>query len=530
MHDLALASPILTLFLIAAVGQFFGRVQLAGFRLGVAGVLFAGLAAGMVDPGLALPPIVLDLGLALFVYSLGIAAGPTLSETVRTRWRELLLVAGVLLGAAVLTWAGSFWLGLSAIQRAGLFAGGLTNTPALASVVEAAHARGADAPAAVVAYSLAYPGSVLASLLVVAGLRRARAHGAPVEGADAEVELGVVTRAALVRRRTVFAELDPELTRHVLLGRVVHGKLQRVASPDVVLEPGDIVSLIGQTHDLDRVIGLIGERAATELVHDREVLDYRRIFVSNRRLAGQSITSLELAPRFGALVTRVRRGDTELVGHPALVLELGDRVRVLAPPDRLPELSRLFGDSYRSLGELDVLAFSAGLTVGLALGALPIPLPGGSSFTLGQAGGPLIVGLLLGAQARTGTLVWQLPHGAGTTLRQVGLVLFFAAIGSRAGERFAATVTSAAGAGLALSGALLSFAVAAGIGLFAVRVLRLGVAPAGGLVAGALTQPAALAAACEQSGSDAPESTYAAVVPVAMLVKILLAQALLALP
>ncbi|MFO0748885.1 MAG: TrkA C-terminal domain-containing protein [Myxococcota bacterium] len=529
MRDILVAAPVLVLFLVAAAGQLLGRIQVGAFRLGVAGVLFAGLVVGMIEPALALPNIVLELGLALFVYTLGLSAGPALVDTLKTRWRELVLVVIVLVVGAALVWGGAALLGLSDTQRAGLFAGGLTNTPALASIVETARAHGGDAPSAVVAYSLAYPGSVLASLLVLAWLRRAVAHMPHAAYADGDADRGVVMRGARVRQRLPIADLDATLTHHVLVGRVVRGAETHVASPDMVLEPGDVVSLVGHPHDLERAIALCGEPAATELVHDREALDYRRIFVSSKKLAGRTIASLALPQRFGALITRVRRGDTELIGDKELELELGDRVRVLAPPERLPELARFFGDSYRSLGEVDVLTFSAGLAVGLLVGAIPIPLPGGGSVARGQAGGPLVVGLVLGARARSGALVWQLPHGAGTTLRQLGLVLFFPAFGTRAGERFAATVTSAEGLALALSGLALSLVVAAGVGFVAARALKLGFAPVGGLVAGALTQPATLAAACEHAGSDAPETTYAAIVPIAILMKILLAQALLAL-
>jgi len=530
MRDILVATPVLVLFLVAAAGQLLGRLRVGSFRLGVAGVLFAGIVAGVLEPALALPPIVLDLGLALFVYTLGLAAGPTLVVTLRTRWRELALVVAVVVVAAALVWAIAAGLDLSRVQRAGLFTGSLTNTPALASVVETARAQGADAPSAVVAYTLAYPGSVLASLLILAWLRKAR-HAIPTESDPTdEGEVGVMMRAARVHQRVALSELDAALARRVLVGRIVRGGEQHVARPDSVLLPGDVVSLVGNPHDIERALAFlgdsVGDAVATGLVHDRRSLDYRRIVVSSGKLAGRTIGSLTLPERFGALITRVRRGDTELVGHPALALELGDRVRVLAPPDRLAELSHYFGDSYRALGEVDVLTFSLGLALGLLIGAVPIPLPGGS-FSLGQAGGPLIVGLFLGARAHSGRLVWQLPHGASATLRQLGLVLFFAAVGTRAGERFAATVTSTEGLALALAGTTTSLVVAGVIAFSASRFFKLDRAATGGLVAGALTQPATLAAACEHARSDTPEATYAAIVPFAIVLKILLAQLLL---
>src|SRR5205085_1330852 len=161
---------------------------------------------------------------------------------------------------------------------------------------------------------------------------------------------------------------------------------------------------------------------------ERRVFDIRRILVSSRAVAGRPLDELELPQRFGAEVTRVRRGDVDLVATPDTIVELGDRVRVLAPRERLREVSAYFGDSLRRIGEIDVLTLSLGLAGGLALGLVPVPLPGGGSFELGFAGGPLLVALALGAIGRTGPLVWQLPYTANLTLRQLGTILFLAGV------------------------------------------------------------------------------------------------------
>ena len=162
-----------------------------------------------------------------------------------------------------------------------------------------------------------------------------------------------------------------------------------------------------------------------------------------------------------ATVTRIRRGDSDHVARPDFVLELGDHVRVVAPRERLAQVKVLFGDSYRSLRELDVLTFSLGIAAGMLLGLVPLPLPGGGVFTLGFAGGPLIMGLLLGARERTGRLVWQLPHAANLTLRQFGTVLLLAGIGTKAGQSFSHTVTSPAAVSIVLAGAAVTIVMVA---------------------------------------------------------------------
>jgi putative transport protein len=193
----------------------------------------------------------------------------------------------------------------------------------------------------------------------------------------------------------------------------------------------------------------------------------------------------------------------------------------------MDEITRYLGDSYRHLSEIDVAAFSFGLVGGLLLGLVPLPMPGGGTFRLGLAGGPLIVGLLLGALERTGPITWQLPYNANLTLRQLGVVLFLAGVGVRSGHAFLATLQSADGLLiLAVGSALTCAAALLAIGLGRV-VLRVHVDVLCGMVAGMQTQPAALAFAVEQAGSDLPSTGYASVYPIATIAKIVLAQALL---
>jgi putative transport protein len=528
--DLLADNPLLLLFVVAALGQLLGRITVGTFSLGVAGVLFAGIAVGAVDERLELPELVVQLGLAVFVYALGLAAGPAFARAMRGPGLALNGVVTAVLAASAGAVAGAAAiLGLDAGQGAGLFTGVLTNTPALAGVVETLSGTGrGDPDEPVVAYSIAYPASVVASILVVTAVRRLAAHiPALPEPDEDDSDEGLTSRVVEVVRRMTVTDLDQATGRRVLVGRILHHGEQTVADPLSVLRPGDLVGVVGPRKAVESAIPLIGVETSRRMLRDRSVLDFRRIFVSNRSLVGRQIRDLDLPGRYEALVTRVRRGDADLVGHPDLVLELGDRVRVVAPPARMPELTRLFGDSYRALGEVDVATFSIGLALGLLLGVVDVPLPGGGSFSLGFAGGPLVVGLVLGIVRRTGSLVWQLPYGAGLTLRQFGLVLFFAGIGTRAGQRFAEVVASSAGVALFAAAFVLSLLIATVTLLVATGPLRMGFWAATGVLAGTFTQPATLAFATEQARNDEPEKSYAAVAPLAILVKILLAQALL---
>ncbi len=527
--------PLLLLFAVLAVGFAAGRVRLwGGVSLGVAAVLFAGLAAGAIDPRLQVPEIVQRFGLVLFVYTVGVASGPAFFASFRRRGlRDAAFAAGVLALAALLAVAAMRAAGLNGARTAGLFAGALTNTPALAAVLERVRAL----PGAterlladpVVAYSLCYPMGVLGVIVVMAIARSrwkrelaASRHSVALEVRSVRVlEPGACTLPVgeLVRRRGW----------RVLFARRRRGDTVGIVRADEPLAVGDLVTMVSEREDLARVVDEIGEPAEEQLELDRSDLDFRRVFVSDPALFGRTLSDLRLLDRFGALVTRVRRGDVDLLPDGGTVLEPGDRVRVLAPRARMPEVVAFFGDSYRALAEVDVLSFGLGAAAGLALGLVPVPLPGGGTFQLGMAGGPLVAGLVLGALARTGPLVWQLPFSANLTLRQIGLVLFLAGVGTRSGWVFARTFGEPGALPLFLAGAAVTMATTAAALFAARRWLRARPDVALGMAAAIHTQPAALAFATESAGDDGPNAGWAAVFPFATIAKILLAQALVSL-
>ncbi|MGB8931177.1 MAG: TrkA C-terminal domain-containing protein [Anaeromyxobacteraceae bacterium] len=532
------ANPLVLLFLVAAIGYPIGQLRVRGSSLGVAAVLFVGLAAGGLDPRLALPEIVYMLGLAIFVYTVGLANGRAFVATLRRDGlRHGAMAVGVLLLATVLTVALAKALRLDAAVASGLFAGSLTNTPALAAAIETLKQMGLGGALAspVVAYSIAYPMGVVGVILaVLLGLRVFRADLAG-EGARL-AELGAanepLANTTIRVTQDVGALTIEELVRG-LRWRVIFGRLQRdgvvaLATHESRLQPGDLVTAVGTASELARVAARLGQAASEGIDLDRSEFDLRRVFVSHAEVAARPLRELELERRFDAVVTRVRRGDVELLPSDDMRLEMGDRVRILAPVRRLAEVATFFGDSYRGASEVDVLTFGLGLALGLLLGALPLPLPGGAHVSLGFAGGPLLVALVLGTVERAGARLWNLPGGANTTLRQIGLVLFLAGIGTRAGPGFLQTFASSGGAVLFAAGAAITFTTAFASLWAAHRLLGIPLSLAIGMVAGIHTQPAVLGFAVAQTKNEIPHLGYAAVYPVATISKILLVQLLLA--
>ncbi len=542
MIQLLVDNPLLLLFIVSAVGYLIGRIKIKGSSLGVAAVLFVGLAFGALDPDLALPEVVFLLGLAIFVYTIGLSSGPGFFASFRRKGlRDNLFVVAMLLVAAGITAVAHFLLNFKAGVSAGIFAGSLTSTPALAGVLDAIRRTAPPdqletlLSEPVIGYSVAYPMGVLGMITAVALLRWLWRIDFVAEAQALRsfhlVEQDLYNRTLRVTRPQVAGKPLHEL-RHTYNWDVVFGRLRRgdqlfLATGETTLQIGDMLTVVGAPEDVDSVIPVLGELTDAHLEFDRSEFDYRRIFVSNPQLAGRKLAELRLPQRYGALVTRVKRGDIDLLAHGDTVLELGDRVRVVSRRKDLSELSRLFGDSYKALSELDLFTFGLGMTLGLLVGLIPIPLPGGVVFKLGFAGGPLLVALVLGALRRTGPIVWSLPYSANLTLRQVGLILLLAGIGVRSGYTFFATFAQSGGIAIFLAGVLVTVTTAVLTLWVGYKWLKIPFGMLTGMLAGLQTQPAVLGFALEQAENELPNIGYALVFPIATMVKILFAQLLL---
>ncbi|MEX2144672.1 MAG: aspartate:alanine exchanger family transporter [Anaerolineales bacterium] len=535
-------NPLLLLFVIAAIGWPLGRIKVGGVRLGVAAVLFTGLAIGAVSPDLRLPEIVYLLGLVVFVYTVGLNSGSNfLASLKRKGLRDNLFVIALLVTATGLSLVAYAVFSLQPAEAAGLFAGSLTNTPALAGAVEfiqvnsPPHLVDALLAEPVVAYSITYPMGVLGMILAIYLAQRlwkidyraeARKAGTARSGG---ILLDNRTVRITKRRATLgnIAQLTRKQGWSVVFGRIQHGAEVNLAKQRARFQLGDLVTVVGSSTELDRVTEFLGETSQVPLDLDRRELDYQRVFVSNPNVAGHTLRSLNLPQQFGAVITRVRRGDIQLVPYGDTVLELGDRVRVLTKKDHLAAVTSFLGDSYRAVSEIDVLTLSLGLALGILLGLLPIPLPGGLTLKLGMAGGPLLVALAFGALGRTGPFLWNIPFGTNLTLRQFGLILFLAGIGSRSGYIFVATLSQGSGLALFVSGLIITLAIAFGMLWVGYFILKIPMGLLTGMLAGLQTQPALLSFASEQSGDDFPNVGYASVYPVATITKIVLAQVIL---
>jgi putative transport protein len=530
--------PLWLLFLVIAVGCGLERIPLIRRTLGSAVVLFVGLFAGAIDPELRIPRELYELGLLLFVYTVGISCGPAFFRTLRTNLPINYLVLSVIVLVALVIALCAPALQISSATAAGFFAGYLTNTPALASITEKLAISGASDTALVepiVGYSIAYPVSILAAIfairLTVLMLKidyTSESKRLVALGAASESIVNVTVRVT----RNDLAHLPISVLFigngwRALLGRRLRGDEEALVHRDTCLLVNDLVSVIGTEDDVQPVIDFLGRiEPDVTLGIDREHYDNRRIFLSNSQHFGRRIGDLNLVQKFEAIITRVRRGDLDFLAAADLVLEPGDRVRVVAPRSQMKALSEYLGDSYKALSEVDYFSFSLGLLAGFMIGQVPLPSPEGYDLRLGIAGGPLIAALVLGWVGRTGPLVWTLPYSANITLRQVGMVMFLAGVGTRAGHSFVSTLV-AGGWLLMLVGLLFVFVATLATLFIGHHLLKVPMSVMIGVVAGMQTQPALLSYATQQTGNDSPSVGYASVYPLAMVAKILIAQALL---
>lgn len=548
MINLLVENPLLLLFVVAAIGYPLGRITIRGVSLGVAAVLFAGLAVGSFDPDLKLPEIVYLLGQAIFIYTIGLSSGAAFFSSLRHKgWRNNLFVLGILSVDALLVATAQKLFALKPAIVAGLFAGSVTNTSALAGVLEFIKNHFAKGHFSdneitsllaepVVGYSLSYPMGVLGlifAMIVVGWLWRV----------DYAEEAKSLTDIPLLPSRLhcqtilvnqpqatgkTLAELIGENNFRVVFGRLNRNHEQTIAEAETRFQIGDLITICGTGEENELVVTFLGKAAKAEVEIDGGLQDYYRVFVSNPQIVGHKISDLNLPHLLGATVIRVRRGDVEFLPQPDTVLEYGDRVRVLAKPENQKTIATFFGDSYRALSEIDILTFALGITAGLLLGMVPLPLPGGFVFKLGAAGGPLLVALILGKLERTGLFVWNIPYSANLTLRQIGLVLFLAGIGTRSGYAFAQGLAEGEVLKILLVGTLITCTSAFSILWIGYKFLKIPMNLLVGMLAGAHTQPAVLGFAQQQTGNELPNIGYASVLPTALIAKVIFAQLLLA--
>ncbi len=510
---------VLLYFLYLAVGAVLGQIRIRGVLIGPAAVLFAALAISAFDADLALPEIVGQIGLVLFAYCVGVNSGPTFFDSLRRGGRAIGLVAITLLVAAGIAIAVGKALGLEPELVAGAYTGALTNTPALAAATEQL-----DSALPTVGYSVTYIVGVVGMLWAAAAALKGKTEPKVSAVPEPEPELVMLSIRVDADGLPTLRELIGEYDDKIRFSRVRHNRVVSVATDQVVPEPGDVVSVVGPEDVVADVAARLGHVSTLHLELDRRELDFRRIAVSRSAVAGRPLSELDLLNRFGATATRVRRGDIDFLATDDFIVHVGDRIRITAPKTRMEDISDFFGDSEHAASGLNPVGFMLGIVIGLLIGLIAIPLPGGAKLSLGIAGGALVAGLVLGRLHRTGPILWSVPFPTANALGQYGMLAFLAYAGSTSGSKLVAALQTDVGPRLFVAGLVITGFAALVLRFLGPRFGGLSGPTLAGAIGGSQTQPAVLAFVNDRTAADPRVSLgYALVYPVAMIIKVLVA-------
>ncbi|MCB0645465.1 MAG: hypothetical protein KDC49_02310 [Saprospiraceae bacterium] len=525
-------NSLLLLFVVAAIGYFLGSIKIKGASLGVAAVLFVGLAFGMVNPRYVVPEIIFNLGLILFVYSVGISSGAAFFQSFRKNgYRDMVFVLIMLFISALFAVGIHFLFDFDRALTTGIYSGSSTNTTAMAAVADLIGGNKKELENIVIGYTYSYPMGVIGVMIVLKFCEKLLKIDYPAEQKllrkDYPIDTQLTTRSVKVLNESAAGHALRDLYKandwNIVFSRMTRDGAVSLVNYSTVFQLGDTLMIIGPIEDLEKATIFFGEETQENLYHDRKEYDVQQIFVSNPRMVGRTLASLNLNAKYDAIITRIRRGDTEMLAQPSTVLELGDRIRFIARRKDLKELSKIFGDSYYESSKVNLFSFGLGMALGLLLGTIEFGFPGGLKFKLGMAGGPLIIGLLLGALKRTGPIVWALPYSANVTLRQLGLIMLLAVIGLQSGHSFLESLNDSRGLLLFVAGTIVSMASAFVAVIIGFRIFKI---PFSLLLGFLSNQPAILDFATDMSKNRAPVIGYTLMFPIALIMKILFAQIL----
>ena len=517
-RDIIGSQPILAAFLAIGVGYLVGQITIGGFSLGIGAVLFVGLAIGAFAPKAQITGPIGLIGLIMFLYGIGILYGRQFFEGMTGaagRKYNLLALVAVIAGLVVALGLGETF-GVQLGYTLGLFAGSMTSTATLQAAIDVMRTTDPS-----IGYSVAYPFGVIGPILCIYFMTRAVQPKFPPKAQRFHMREVTLGSAASGRR---LADVMHDLPSGIEVTMVRKDGQNMVPSPELALAEGDAVLLIGERDDLvSEAVGRLGKVDPGRLVKDRSALDYIRVFVGKAAMVGIPLAKLPLPAGFPTHLLHVRRYDMDLVPTPDLTLEFGDRLGVLMPPDRRDEVRKHFGDTIKSAAEFSYVSLGLGMVLGVLLGLIPIPIPGVGTVTLGVAGGPLIVALIVGKLRRTGSLIWVMPLPANIVLRNFGLSLFLAAVGINAGAPFVRTL-SQTGFELLFIGAAVLLTTVAIVLLVGHFLLKIPYDDLVGVASGATGNPAILVYSTRMAPTERPDIGYAMIFPSMTLVKVIAVQ------
>ena len=533
---------IVVVSLIIAGGLAFGKIKIMGISLGISFVFFVGILAGHM--GFSVDSVVLDyvetFGLSMFVYCLGLHVGPNFFGSLRHEgmqqnvWSLIIIITGTLFSLLLIPLTG-----INLPNMVGILCGATTNTPALGAATQALEHVGLPSGTVALATAVTYPLGVLGVIIVMVVLRKCCVkpeHLTPQSNDNHDhtyiAQFEVVNPAVGHKR---IADISHMTHLKFIISRIWRNSQVILPTGDTVLEPNDSLLVVTNREDEPAMEMLFGRRVnkdwnkdAIDWNHIDTQLESRILVLTRGELNGKRLGDLHLRNSYHVNVSRVIRGDLKLLATRDLRLQYGDRITVVGQHEDINHVETYFGNSIRVLNEPNIGSIFIGIIVGLAIGIIPIQLPGmESSVRLGIAGGPIIMGIIVGALGPKLKLNSYTTVSASLMLRKLGLSLYLACLGLDAGKHFFSTVVQPQGLIWVGVGFLVTVVPLLVVGLIALRLRKFDFGTLCGILCGSMANPMALGYANDTIQGDSPSISYASVYPLGMFLRVIIAQVLI---
>lgn len=533
---------VVVISLISAIGIGLGKIRILGISLGTAFIFFVGILAGHF--GIKLDPAMLiyaeSFGLIIFVYALGLQVGPGFFSSMRADGLRLLSPAvGLVIVGTLLAAGMSYLLGIGMADMSGILCGATTNTPALGAAQQVLKQLGLDDSGAALSCAVTYPLGVVGVILAIAFLRKLFVRPSDLPGPDAEHRKNVFIASYHITNPALFGKSVHDIAvqshHHFVISRLWRNGQVSIPTSDKTLQQDDVILVITTPGEAEALRMIFGEQEQKDW--NKENIDWnavdsqlisQRILVTRPEINGKRLSQLRLRNNYGINISRVYRSGVQLLATPDLRLQLGDRLTVVGEAQAIRNVEKILGNAVKSLNEPNLVSVFIGLILGLTLGSIPVAIPGISiPVKLGLAGGPIIVGILIGTFGPRLHMITYTTQSANLMLRALGLSMYLACLGLDAGTHFFETVMRPEGALWLGAGFLLTFVPVVLVGLFALRIMKVDFGSVAGLLCGSMANPMALNYANDTIEGDNPSVSYATVYPVCMFLRVIIIQVLL---
>ena len=533
---------VIILSLITAIGLGFGKLHLFGVSLGVTFVFFIGILAGHL--GFSIDPQMLiyaeSFGLVLFVYSLGLQVGPGFfSSFHRGGYKLNMLGLGVILIGTAMAVIISQTASIPLSDMAGILCGATTNTPALGAAQQTLKQFGEPTSGAALSCAITYPLGVVGVILAIVVLKKIIVRPKDMECHDHDDTNHTYIATFQVHNPAIFNKSIQDIAKlsypKFVISRLWRDGKVSIPTSDKIVKENDRILVITTEKDAPTLTILFGEQENRDW--NKEDIDWnaidsqlisKHVIISRPEINGKKLGSLRLRNSYGINISRVTRSGVQLLATPGLVLQLGDRLTVVGEAAAIQNVEKVLGNTVKTLKDPNMASIFIGIVLGLIIGAIPISIPGISSpVKLGLAGGPIIIGILIGAYGPRLHLVTYTTRSANLMLRGIGLSLYLACLGLDAGAHFFETVMRPEGALWIGIGFLITFIPVIIMAIIAMRMCNLDFGSTCGMLCGSMANPMALNYANDIIPNDNPAVSYATVYPLGMFTRVIMIQIIL---